>query len=281
MTSALCKIFWCVWLDVIVNSVCYWVYRNTSITPSATFDFCQLIFDKLSYERLLEYAINLSFYCWSVISFTLWWAHTTPSPSMADKIDALVIIVQTLLEMMRETWELHDESLFTQRTFTFHTSQRIILACLSLSDRWNKTIYQSDMCATWFCSFAKIIKRMMFSSTQNDVCVRSHVVFLCREKWIFVRIFVCWRRENFWHKDISTSMEENQMMQHLSGDCSSGNKTIFLILCISVTPQLFHWARSVDTEKLQRFNHNIFGHFHWTFPEQIVIIHIFAHKVFF
>lgn len=76
MTSALCKIFWCVWLDVIVNSACYWVYRNTSITPSATFDFCQLIFDKLSYERLLEYAINLSFYCWSVISFTLWRVHT-------------------------------------------------------------------------------------------------------------------------------------------------------------------------------------------------------------
>lgn len=147
---------------------------------------------------------------------------------------------------------------------------------------------QNDL-SIWYvcylvCSFAKIIKRMMFSSTRNDVCVRSHVVFLCREKWIFLceYLFVEGERE-FWHKDISTSMEENQMMQHLSGDCSSGNKTIFLILCISETPQLFHWTRSVDTEKLQRFNHNIFGHFHRTFPEQIVIIHIFifAHKVFF
>lgn len=133
---------------------------------------------------------------WFPSPFDVYIHHAEPINARQDRCTADNSADITSLEMMRETWGLHDESLFTQRTFAFHTSQRIILACSSLSDWWSKTIYQSDMCATWFCSFAKIIKRMMLSSTQNDVCVRSHVVFYVVKNGFFcAKIFVCWRRE--------------------------------------------------------------------------------------
>lgn len=194
-------------------------------------------------------------------------AHTPESPSETDKIDALPIIVrrEQSLEMTRETWD------YMMRVNP-HVSHVPVHLCFVCPTDEEKRFINLDL----FSLFDFVV---LCKNHKNDVCVRSHVVFLCYEKLTFLCKFLSavggeWE----W---VSARQRKLQKRIKWCSICQVTVRVEIKQFSWFSLPNLsrvwaFHWSVSVDTEKL--LNNSItkfLDIFHFVFHKwEIVIIHI-------